>query len=76
MRLKEWTSIFGENLSDLMRDKNISQLDLAKTSGLSIGSINAYIRGQSPPGIKAIINLSYALDVDLADLLDFGDTID
>lgn len=76
MTLKEWTNIFGENLADLMEEKHITQQELAKASGLSIGSINAYIHAQSPPGIKAIINLSYALDVDLMELLDFGDTID
>ncbi len=76
MTLKEWTTIFGENLSDLMENKRMTQQELAKASGLSIGSINAYIHSQTPPGIKAIINLSYALDVDLMELLDFGDTID
>lgn len=76
MTLKEWTEVFGDNLFDLMEEKHITQQELAKTSGVSIGSINAYIHHQSPPGIKAIINLSYALDVDLNELLDFGDIID
>lgn len=76
MTLKEWTNIFGENLSDIMKEKRMTQQELAEASGLSIGSINAYIHSQSPPGVKAIINLSYALDVDLAELLDFGDMID
>lgn len=76
MTLKEWTEIFGENLLDLMNEKHMTQQELAKVSGLSIGSINAYIHGQSTPGIKAAINLSYALDVDMMELLDFGDYID
>ena len=76
MTLKEWTEIFGDNLTDLMEEKRMTQQELAKASGLSIGSINAYIHGQTPPGIKAIINLCYALDIDMMELLDFGDTID
>jgi transcriptional regulator with XRE-family HTH domain len=76
MTLKEWTEVFGDNLSELMEEKHITQRQLANMSGLSLGSINAYIHHQSQPGIKAIINLSYALDVDLNELLDFGDTID
>lgn len=76
MTLKEWTTVFGENLSEIMDERNMTQQELAAASGLSIGSINAYLHGQTPPGIKAIINLSYALDAELSDLLDFGDVID
>ena len=76
MTLKEWTEMFGENLSELMEERHMTQRDLAKASNLSIGSINSYINSQSPPGVKAIINLSYALDVDVAELLDFGDIIE
>ena len=76
MTIKEWTEIFGDNLSDLMEERNITQRELSKLSGVSIGAINAYMQKQSPPGIKAILNLSYALDVDLSELIDFGDTID
>ena len=76
MTIKEWTEIFGDNLSDLMEERNITQRELSKLSGVSIGAINAYMQKKSPPGIKAILNLSYALDVDLSELIDFGDTID
>lgn len=76
MKLKEWTESFGENLCDLLEERNMTQQELSRISGVSIGSINSYIHKQSPPGIKAIINISYALDVDLIDLIDFGDTID
>jgi transcriptional regulator with XRE-family HTH domain len=76
MTLKEWANIFGENLCDLMEARKMSQQELARVSGVPIGSINSYIHRQSTPGIKAIINLSYALDVDLIELIDFGDTID
>lgn len=76
MKLKEWMDAFGDNLSDLLEERNMTQQELAKASGVSVGSINAYMHKQSPPGIKAIVNMSYALDVDLNELLDFGDTID
>lgn len=76
MTLRDWTENFGDVLTELMKERDMTQQELAKESGLSIGSINSYIHKQSPPGIKAIINLSYALDVDIAELIDFGDTID
>jgi transcriptional regulator with XRE-family HTH domain len=76
MTLKEWTDTFGDNLSELLVERGMTQHDLAMDSGLSAGSINAYIRKQSPPGIKAIINIAYALDVSVDELVDFGDRIE
>lgn len=76
MKLRDWMEAFGDNLSDILDEQGMTQQELAKASGLSVGSISAYINKQSPPGIKAIINISYALDVDLNDLLDFGDMIE
>ena len=76
MTLKSWMDAFGENLEELMEERDMTQLDLARDSGLSVGSINAYIHKQSPPGIKAIINIAYALDIDVSELIDFGDSID
>lgn len=76
MTLKEWTTVFGENLADLLADKGMTQYDLARDSGLSAGSISAYVNKQSPPGIKAIVNIAYALDVTIDELVDFGDRID
>lgn len=76
MTLKEWTDAFGDNLSELLEERGMTQHDLVIDSGLSAGSINAYIRKQSPPGIKAIINIAYALDVSVDELVDFGDRIE
>lgn len=76
MTLKEWIDIFGDNLASLLEEKGMTQHDLVADTGLSAGSINAYIRKQSPPGIKAIINIAYALDVSIDELIDFGDRIE
>ena len=76
MTIVEWSDCFSENLLELMNDRRVSQHDLARDSGLSVGSISSYINKKSLPGIKAILNLSFALDVDVSELIDFGDTID
>ena len=76
MTLKSWMDAFGDNLSDILEERGMTQQELARASGVSVGSINAYIHKQSPPGIKAIVNISYVLDIDFNDLLDFGDMID
>ena len=67
--------IFGDNLVDILAEKKMTQKELAAKTGLSSGSISAYINGTTPPSYKAIINISYALDIDIMDLIDFGDMI-
>jgi transcriptional regulator with XRE-family HTH domain len=76
MTITEWSSEFSENLVELMKDRRISQLELAQESGVSVGSISAYIHKTSLPGVKAMLNIAFALDVDVSELIDFGDTID
>lgn len=76
MTLNEWSDAFGDTLADLLEDRNMSQIELARHSGISVGSISAYLNKQSLPGIKAIINIACVLDVDVGELVDFGDTID
>ena len=76
MTLKEWIDNFGDSLVGILEEKGMTQRDLARDSGLPIGSINAYIRKQSPPGIKAIINMAYALDMSVDELVDFGERIE
>lgn len=76
MTIGEWSENFSENLLRLLEDRKMSQRELAQDSGVSVGSVNAYINGTSLPGIKAILNLAFVLDVDVGELIDFGDTID
>lgn len=76
MTNKDWLESFSEYLGDLMKEKQITQKDLAIASGLSESSISAYLNEQRYPTYRAIINIAYALDVSTDDLLDFGDNID
>lgn len=75
MSEQEWLDIFGDNLISMLNDANMSQRELAEETDISQGTISKYTRGQQLPGIKAIINISYALDCDVSELIDFGDKI-
>jgi transcriptional regulator with XRE-family HTH domain len=76
MTISEWSDNFSENLLSLLEDRRMSQRELAQESDVSVGSISAYINKHSLPSIKAILNIACALDVDVTELIDFGDTID
>ena len=72
----EWKNIFGDNLAAIIEEKGMSQKQLSKDSGVSMGMISDYINKFSAPGVFAIINMAYALDVEVDELVNFDDTIE
>ena len=76
MTQDEWKFSFGENLYSTLKDRNISQKELAKMCDISQGMISDYINGFRAPNIFAIINIAYVLDVDIDELVDVGDYIE
>lgn len=76
MTENEWLDMFASNLEQDMRQKRCSQKDLAKYSGLSEAAISMYLNRRRMPTMKAVINIAYALDLSLNDLLDYGEMID
>lgn len=72
----EWLDIFSENLVSILQDTDITQRGLSEMSGLSEASISNYIHKKRMPNIKAVVNLAYALNCSMDDLIDFGDTIE
>ena len=75
MTQTEWRRIFSNNLVDILREKGMSQAQLARDSGLSVSRISDYINTNATPTIFAIINMAYALDIDVNELVDFDDRI-
>lgn len=71
----EWLDIFADNLVSLLEDANMTQRELADAAGLSESNISRYIRKQQMPNIRTIINMSYALDCSIDELIDFGERI-
>ncbi len=72
----EWMEIFSDNLKDIMEERGYNQITLAKDSGLSQSSINQYLNKKRVPSIRAIINMTYALGIDMSDFIDFGSMIE
>lgn len=71
----EWKNRFGDNLAAILREKEVTQNQLAKDSGVSKGMISDYINKFAAPNIFAIINMAYALDVSIDELADFGERV-
>ena len=75
MTEKEWLEEFSYNLKELLHKANMTQHELSLESGLADSTISDYMNGRQMPGVRAIINIAYALSVDTDELIDFGFTI-
>lgn len=69
MRKEEWLYDFIKNLRAMMEKKRMTQIELAKKSNLTRKTINKYVNGQQYSSAIAIVNLAYALECDLSDLI-------
>lgn len=55
--------IFARKLRNLLKEKGISQRELARRTGITAATICRYCNGSKTPGSKAIIKIAEALDV-------------
>jgi transcriptional regulator with XRE-family HTH domain len=76
MKLEEWKRIFAENLIDILKEKGMTQRELAIDSGLSPATISEYVNGVRMPSVSAAVNMAYALDMEVGELIDFDECID
>ena len=76
MTREEWKQIFSENLESILQEKGMTQRQLARDSGVSAAMISDYINKRQIPGIPAAINMAYALDMDVGELIDFDERVD
>ena len=71
----EWLIIFGDNIKSILYDYNMTQQELADAAGISNSNLSRYINKQQMPSVRTILNLSYALNCDVSELMDFGEPI-
>lgn len=76
MTREEWKSIFADNLISALEERGMTQRDLAEDSGVAASTISDYISKRQMPNIAAAINIAYALDMDITELVDFDERID
>lgn len=72
----EWLEIFSGNLRDLMKETGSTQEELSEKTGIDQSTISRYLNKKRMPTVRAIVNLTYALNCNISDLIDFGDYIE
>lgn len=75
MTEREWLENFSENLIEWLEETQMTQRELADAAGLSESSVSDYVHGRKLPGVKALTNIAYVLDVTFDELMDFEDRI-
>ena len=76
MKESQWGLEFSHVLKGLLTENRMSQKELAYRTGLSQATITGYLSGHKKPSVKALINISYALDCPLNDLVDYGEPLE
>lgn len=71
----EWLKTFSNNLYFVMKERGLTQEDLAEMTNCNQSTVSRWLNGTQAPTIFAVLNLSYALDIDCNELIDFGDGI-
>ena len=72
MGQQEWLNIFGDNLASILEEERISQRELSRLTGLNESTISRYINKLQMPTVRAIINISFALEWQFEDMLNYG----
>jgi transcriptional regulator with XRE-family HTH domain len=65
----DFIDIFSRNLRDAMNYCNMTQRELADASGLDESVISRYLRGHVMPSTRCLVNIAYALDCRVEDLI-------
>lgn len=72
----EWINVFGDNLSDMLRNMNMTQKELADAAGISESMVSDYVHKKRAPRLRTIINIAYALNCSVDELMDFEEMIE
>lgn len=75
MTLKEQTEIFAINLTRVLKDKGLTQKEVADGIGVSQQTFNMWCVGKNLPRMDKIEKLSDYLGIRKADLLDSRDAL-
>ena len=68
-------TMFAKRTKELMNQKELSQKDLSKMSGVSEPSLSRYLRGEIVPRMDVVVNVAKALGVSQNYLLGGDDNI-
>lgn len=76
MTRQEWLDRFSLKLRQLMKEKDITQRELADKLYVSEVTVSKYVNGNMMPSVRMFINISYELNVSIDSFTYFCGRID
>lgn len=64
---------FGDNVLELLEEKNISQKEFAKSLNIAQTTLNGYIKNRRQPDFETVKSMAFLLGVSTDYLLDYHD---
>lgn len=64
-----WAKSFGQNLQTVIKNKNVTQQQLARKLGITDAMLSRYVHGISVPSTFKTCQIASALDCDITDLI-------
>lgn len=72
MQKDEYAKAFGEYLKSLLKEKGMTQAELARRTGVTEASVSRYISGQRSPRITQAYRMAWAIGIDMNTLIYLG----
>ena len=72
----QWIESFTEEVKFYMKQKKMSQRDLADKARLAESTICDVMYGRRIPRFRTVSNIAYGLGVSIEDIADFGQLIE
>jgi len=69
---KKFIKKIGEQIRELRKEQDMTQLDLAVKSGMEENAVQRLETGRTNPTVKTLLKISRALDVDFSKLVTFS----
>lgn len=71
----DWMEIFSTNLKEILDESGMTQAELADELGVTQAAVSKYLNGKIMPSVKVLANIAHIFEVDIYDILYFGDII-
>lgn len=72
----EWLDIFSRNLREILDEYGMSQAELADELGVTQSAVSKYLKGMIMPSARVLNNIAHVFEVDIYDILYFGDKVE
>lgn len=71
----QWLNEFGRKLNEILEYTGTSRSELADILGTSQATISRYVNGLQMPSVDTIVEIASALDCNIDDLVNFGESV-